>query len=184
MLKAGTRLGESQRRLPGDDIIAMPGYQATRACNIDAPVEAVWPWIAQMGRDRTGFYGLDGLTNRGIPSAAYLRQDLPAPAVNMELDSGSHILAVEPNRLLLFGGFDLPTLFGEPMEQTTLLLLERLHDGGTRLLVRVRGYTYGAMGPLHNRLYEVFDYIHGIAQMENIRQRAEMMAHLSQPVKA
>ncbi len=70
MLRAGTRLGESQRRLPGDDIIAMPGYQATRAIDIDAPVEAVWPWIAQMGRDRTGFYGLDGLTNRGIPSAA------------------------------------------------------------------------------------------------------------------
>ncbi len=37
MLKFGTNLGESQRRLPGDEIIVSPGYQATRAVNIDAP---------------------------------------------------------------------------------------------------------------------------------------------------
>lgn len=180
MLKAGTYLGESQRRLPGDDIIIAPGFQSTRAINIDAPPEAVWPWVAQIGRDGTGFYTLDGLTNNGLPSAAYLRQDLPAPMPNVPVDNGCRILEVEPGRSLLFAGFDLPTPIGQPTEQTTLFLLEPRRDGSTRLIVRVRGYTYGALGPIYSYCYEVFDFFKGIVQLENIRQRAEMMTHLTQ----
>lgn len=184
LLKYGTLLGESQRRLPGDEIIVSPGFQATRAINIDAPPEALWPWIAQMGRDNTGFYAIDRLSNHNLPSAAYLRQDLPEPATGMALDDGSKIIDLQPNRLLLFGSFDLPTPLGQPMEKTTLFLLERRRDGSTRLLVRVRGYTYGILGPLYNKIYEVIDFIQGTAQMENLRQHAELMAHLSKPVKA
>jgi len=184
MLKAGTLLGESQRRLPGDEIIASPGYQATRAIKIDAPPEAVWPWLVQMGRSQTGFYGIDRLTNDGQPSAAYLRNDLPALAKEVPLDNGARILDVEPNRMLLIGGFDMPTPLGEPMEQTQLFLLERQSDGSTRLLVRVRGYTYGTLGFLYNKVYEIIDYLNGSAQLNNLKQRAEMMAHLVTPVKA
>ncbi len=178
MLKAGTRLGESQRRLPGDDLIVEPNFQVTRAVDIDAPPEAVWPWIAQMGRERSGFYGLDRLTNQGIPSIAYLRQDLPAPQPGLLMDEGYRILDMEPNRFLLYGGFDLQTPVGSPAERTTLLQLERRQDGGTRILMRTRGYTYGTLGPLYNLIYEVIDYFNSLAQLENIRQRAETMAHL------
>ena len=178
MLKAGTQLGESQRRLPGDELIMTPNFESTRAIDIDALPEAVWPWIAQMGRDSGGFYGLDSLTNRSIPSVAYLRQDLPAPQVGMDMDAGYQVLEVEPNRLFLYGGFDLPTPMGSPMECTVLFLLERGHDGGTRLFLRRRGFTYGMLGPLYNAVYELVDYFDSMAQLENIRQRAETMAHL------
>ncbi len=178
MLKAGTQLGESQRRLPGDEMIMTPNFQSTRAINIDAPPEAVWPWIAQMGREKTGFYGLDALTNQSIPSVAYLRQDLPAPQVGMDMDGGYRILEVDPEHLFLYGGFDLPTPMGSPMECTVLLRLERQRDGGTRLIRRQRGYTYGMLGPLYNALYEVIDYFDSMIQLENIRQRAETMAYL------
>jgi hypothetical protein len=50
--------------------------------------------------------------------------------------------------------------------------------GGTRLLVRTRGYTYGPLGPLYNLAYEIVDYLQGVAQLENIRQRAETTASL------
>ena len=66
MLKWGTHLGESQRRLPGDQYVPKPNVQMTHAINIDAPPQAVWPWLAQMGRERTGFYGLDMWTNQGF----------------------------------------------------------------------------------------------------------------------
>jgi hypothetical protein len=178
MLKAGTRLGESQRRLRGDDLIVEPNYQVTRAIEIDAPPEAVWPWIAQMGRDRNGFYGLDRVSNRGIPSLAYLRQDLPALEPGMLMDEGHRVLDMEPNRFMLYGGFDLPTPIGSPAERTTLMQLERRQDGGTRLLVRTRGYTYGTLGPFYNLVYEVIDYVNTTVQLENIRQRAETMGHL------
>jgi hypothetical protein len=178
MLSAGTRPGEAARSLPGDDMIANPNFQATRAIDIDAPPETVWPWIEQMGRDHTGFYGLDSLTNHSLPSAAYLRQDLPALQSGMALDSGYRVLAMEPNRLFLYGGFDLTTPIGSPLEFTTLILLEERQNGGTRLLVWTRGYTYGVLAPLYNLIYEIVDFVQGMAQLENIRQRAETVAHL------
>ena len=105
MRKWGTRLGESQRRLPGDELIPQPNLLLTHAINIDAPPEAIWPWLAQMGRERTGYYGLDVLTNQGIPSVSFIRQDIRAPEVGMSMDGGYRVLALEPNRKFLFGGF-------------------------------------------------------------------------------
>lgn len=179
MRKAGTRHDESSRPLPGDDLIASPNFEMTRAVNIDASPEAVWPWIAQIGRNGTGFYGLDSLTNQNVPSVAYLRTDLPAPQKDDRLDGGYHILAVEPERLLLYGGFDLPTPTRGTTERTTLLLLERRENNKTRLLVRTRGYTYGMFGPLYNVFYELADYWHNMKQLRNIQQRAEIMTQLS-----
>lgn len=49
--------------LPGDALVADPAIQTTEAVYIDAPVAAVWPWLTQMGQDRAGFYGCEGLKN-------------------------------------------------------------------------------------------------------------------------
>lgn len=49
--------------LPGDALVADPAIQTTEAVYIDAPVAAVWPWLVQMGQDRGGFYGCEGLKN-------------------------------------------------------------------------------------------------------------------------
>lgn len=35
--------------MPGDEIVAKASFNATRAITIDAPPDAVWPWIVQMG---------------------------------------------------------------------------------------------------------------------------------------
>lgn len=58
--------------LPGDEHLGEPADQTTRAITIDAPREAVWPWLVQMGADRAGFYTHDVLENvfgLGIHSA-------------------------------------------------------------------------------------------------------------------
>jgi hypothetical protein len=49
--------------LPGDEIVPRPSWQSTRAIDIAAPVEQVWPWLAQMGEDRGGLYSYDWLEN-------------------------------------------------------------------------------------------------------------------------
>ena len=49
--------------LPGDEHLSDPADQVTRAITIDAPREAVWPWLVQMGADRGGFYTYDVLEN-------------------------------------------------------------------------------------------------------------------------
>lgn len=63
---------EARARLPGDELVAEPAGQVTRAVTIDAPPAAVWPWVVQLGADRGGFYSYDWLENLfglGIHSA-------------------------------------------------------------------------------------------------------------------
>jgi hypothetical protein len=59
----GATKAECQMLLPGDTLVADPAIQTTEAAYIDAPVSAVWPWLLQMGQDRGGFYGCEGLKN-------------------------------------------------------------------------------------------------------------------------
>jgi hypothetical protein len=47
--------------LPGDELVSAVTPRTTRAVTIDAPVEDVWPWLAQIGEDRGGFYSYDWL---------------------------------------------------------------------------------------------------------------------------
>ena len=179
MRKWGTRLGESQRRLAGDDIVPKPNFQMTHAVNIDAPPEAIWPWLAQMGRERTGYYGLDLLTNQGIPSVNFIRQDIPGPEIDMAMDGGFRIVALEPNRKFLFGGFDLQRLPGITQEVSMLYLLEHRQDGSTRLLIRQRAFTYGIFSVAFNVIYEMLCFIALIEQRRQLKQLAEDMKHLS-----
>lgn len=52
----GARDDEIAAVLPGDDIVDAPGPRTTRAVTVDAPPAQVWPWLAQIGEDRGGFY--------------------------------------------------------------------------------------------------------------------------------
>jgi hypothetical protein len=56
---------EAARPLPGDDIVANAIGGETRGITIDAPPEAVWPWLLQMGYGRAGWYSYDQLDQRG-----------------------------------------------------------------------------------------------------------------------
>ncbi len=49
--------------MPGDELIAKPDLTGTRAITVRAPAPRVWPWIAQLGQGRGGFYSYDFLEN-------------------------------------------------------------------------------------------------------------------------
>ena len=40
-----------------------PRAQSTWAVTIEAPPDAVWPWLVQMGQDRAGFYTYEWFEN-------------------------------------------------------------------------------------------------------------------------
>ena len=44
------------RCCPANDLVAHGEPRTTRALTIDAPLDAVWSWLAQIGEDRGGFY--------------------------------------------------------------------------------------------------------------------------------
>src|SRR5271157_4609031 len=62
-LRWGASAQECDASLPGDDLIVTPDLTATRAITVRAPADQVWPWIAQLGQGRGGFYSYDFLEN-------------------------------------------------------------------------------------------------------------------------
>ena len=47
---------EVDAELPGDDVVEAHAPRNTRAVTIDAAPDEVWPWLAQIGEGRGGFY--------------------------------------------------------------------------------------------------------------------------------
>lgn len=68
-LRWGATTTEVAASLPGDDVLPRAQFRATRAITIDAPPEAVWPWLVQVGCLRAGWYSNDLLDNLAHPSA-------------------------------------------------------------------------------------------------------------------
>ena len=59
----GARPEELARVWPGDELSPHATAVTTRALSIDAPVDAVWAWLVQIGQDRSGFYSYTWLEN-------------------------------------------------------------------------------------------------------------------------
>jgi len=55
---------EIARSLPGDKLTSNPILRWTNAITIDASPEEVWPWIAQIGDTRGGFYSYTFIENQ------------------------------------------------------------------------------------------------------------------------
>jgi hypothetical protein len=55
-VRTGVFDGEAFGSLPGDEFIAHPMVEWTRGVTVDAAPERVWPWLAQMGYGRGGWY--------------------------------------------------------------------------------------------------------------------------------
>jgi hypothetical protein len=61
--------------LPGDSLLWQGVPRETRAIVIGAPAERVWPWVAQLGQDRGGFYSyelLEDLAGCEMTNLGYL----------------------------------------------------------------------------------------------------------------
>ncbi|HEY3017113.1 MAG TPA: hypothetical protein VGJ41_18500, partial [Nocardioides sp.] len=54
---------DDDRTYPGDDLIDRPRWGWTHGIEVAAPADEVWPWIAQVGADRGGFYSYQWLEN-------------------------------------------------------------------------------------------------------------------------
>jgi hypothetical protein len=51
------------RAYPGDDLVDQPRWGWTHGIEVAAPADQVWPWVAQIGADRGGFYSYESLEN-------------------------------------------------------------------------------------------------------------------------
>ena len=57
----GATDAELARTLPGDELVPQPRIETTRAITINASPAEVWPWLAQIGYHRAGWYSYDSI---------------------------------------------------------------------------------------------------------------------------
>ena len=152
-LRWGTVGTEAVDPLPGDALVASPKWSYTLGMAIDAPPEAVWPWIAQIGQGRGGFYTYETLENLAgckITNTTEILPDHQSPAVGDEiyLHPTAPPMQIEilepPNALVLYGS---PADVG-PEESwgmsTWQFVVNPAPNGGSRFLTRGRSdYTAG-----------------------------------------
>jgi hypothetical protein len=60
--------GGAGRALAGDDLVAGADVSETRALEIEAAPEAVWPWLLQLGYGRGGWYSYPALDRPWSPA--------------------------------------------------------------------------------------------------------------------
>src|SRR6266545_4849315 len=104
-LRWGATDQEVRDPLAGDDLIRNADMVATRAITIHAAADRVWPWIAQLGQGRGGFYSYDWLENLvgcDIHSADRIVREWQDVAVGDEVklhpEVGLEVAALEPGR--------------------------------------------------------------------------------------
>jgi proline iminopeptidase len=191
---------EVEKKLPGDEIIEAPIGGATHGITIDAPAEAIWPWLVQMGNLRGGWYSYDWLDNAGIPSASRILPEW------QDLQRGTQLAATpdakacffvididEPHMLLLGSSLDVET--GEPISSiskqmpknywrtTWAFVCEAQTPDVTRLIVRVRVDVQSEHHQRDRLRVMIMGQIHDFMQtkqLRNLKKRAEQV-RLSPP---
>jgi hypothetical protein len=170
--------------LPGDDEVPRPQVNVTRAISIDAPPEAVWPWLVQIGYRRAGWYAYDLFDNDNVASAETI---LPA-LQNLEIgqllgEEGLAVRAIEPNRHLLLA-YHYPKTewvvkqgiwprFGHAsmcLELNPLAAGER-----TRFIYRVRCST-PVLARVFLAFFEPADFVASRKMLLGIKRRAEAVS--------
>jgi hypothetical protein len=147
-LRWGATDQESDGSLPGDALIANPDLTATRAITVHTAAEQVWPWIAQLGQGRGGFYSYDELENLVGCNIHSADQIVPqwqtitvGDQVKLHPEVALDVAMVEPGRaLVLRGGVPMGNT-SPPYDFTWAFVVHEQPDGTTRLLVRER-YAY------------------------------------------
>jgi hypothetical protein len=126
--------------LPGDHSPRTPQFEILHAVAIDAPPEAVWPWLVQLGQDRAGFYSYDwlerlfGVDIRNVDEIRPEWQTLrPGDSVHATQERylggafgnrpGWRVAAVHTNAALVLEGWGA-------------FVLVPTADGGTRFIIR------------------------------------------------
>jgi hypothetical protein len=179
-LRWGATDQESDGSFPGDDLIANPDLTATRAITVHTSADQVWPWIAQLGQGRGGFYSYDVLENLvgcDIHSADQIVpewQDIKVgDQVNLHPEIGLGVAVVELGRALVLRGGVPMGAAPPPYDFTWAFILQEQPEGTTRLLVRER-YAYTQQwAPLLVEPVAVVAFMMSQRMLRGIRDRAQ-----------
>ncbi len=178
----GTTDAEFAMSLPGDQLVPVAHYRIDHAITINAPVEAVWPWLIQIGQDRGGFYSYSGLENaigakitnadRIVPEwqqryVGEIVRSVPPDWMGgvFGKETGWRVAQIVPGRAIVLEGWGAFVLV--PVNPTTTRMLIRLRGPGGPSLQGV------ALSPLGVLVFEPAHFIMERRMLLGIKERAE-----------
>jgi hypothetical protein len=143
-LRWGATDAEVTGPMPGDDVVQRAQFNATRSITIGASPVEVWPWIAQLGYRRGGFYTYDQVDNASEPSADRIIEEYQHLKVGDEipmwhesrgLSIAYKVHSFEVSKWMLW--VHRPHE-GEEPDSTWSWRLDEPASGGTRLVTRMK----------------------------------------------
>lgn len=179
-MRWGSTDAELRQPLPGDELAPGAGFQIQHAVTVASPPEAVWPWLAQLGHDRGGFYSysrLENLFGLHVRNADRVHPEWQAIA------AGDSVIATPDDYLGTGRRFGWRVARAEPgrvlvLENWGAFVLEPTRDGRTRLIVRTRGRAEDGiaalvLAPLGLTVFEPVHFVMERRMLAGIRARAE-----------
>jgi hypothetical protein len=140
MLGWGASDQEKYKPLPGDNLVANPLTTSTRAITVEAPVEAVWPWLAQIGQDRGGFYSYEWLENLAgckMHNADSIHPEWQQRAigdmVKLHWALGNRVACFEPNHAMVLEGWGAFVVEPQTASRCRVILRSRTKRGWSAL---------------------------------------------------
>lgn len=180
-LRWGTTAAERSASLPGDELKPNARYRLDHAITIHAPADSVWPWLAQLGQDKGGFYSYSWLermigddiqnADRIHPEWQHVERGDLVRAVQPDYlggrfgDMGWRVLDVVPGRALILENWGAFVV--QPVDSQTSRFIVRTREPGTPSFVGV------VLGPFNVFVFEPAHFIMQRGMLRGVRDRAE-----------
>lgn len=177
---------ERAETIPGAPRDVATKYRVDHAITVQAPSTRVWPWIAQLGQDRAGFYSYDWLERAFGDEIANADSLVPAW---QERHVGELVRATQPNFMRGRFGRDLGwriTHWNPPhamvLDQWGQFSVRAIDDSTSRILVQTRGageYSWRTLliTPISFYVLEPAHFIMERRMLMGIKERAESVEH-------
>jgi hypothetical protein len=178
----GTTRSERQMVMIGDPPLGESHFRIDHAVTINAPADSVWPWLAQIGQDRGGFYSYDWLERTF--GARITNANAVVPAWQTR-NVGDKVRAVQPTFLGGILGNDLGWKITqlEPgraivLENWGAFVVDPIDAKSSRLHIRTRGPGVPtvagiALSPISLLTFEPAHFIMERGMLLGIKKRAE-----------
>jgi hypothetical protein len=166
-LRWGATDEEVGKPLPGDEMVPDPAIESTRAITVNAPVEEVWPWLAQIGQDRGGFYSYEWLENLAgckMQNANRIHPEWQHREVGETIllhpAYGMRVASFEPGRAIVLEGWGP-------------FVVEALDESTTRVILRSRVPKRLSVLLYYLLAVEIPHFIMERRMLKGIKERAE-----------
>ena len=174
----GSTTAEIAESLPGDALLNAQ-FRSTRAITIDAPPDAVWPWLVQVGCGRAGFYSNDLLDNLAHPSATTIVADLQHVEIGQWIPMSPTPTPSDRTAFRVRSFAVNESLLWAKPDGTWSWRLTPVEDNGTRLVTRIHAvydWQHPVTAVLGMLLMEFGDFAMQRRMLRGIKARAESQA--------